>query len=131
MSIEVLATTSIAGATPAASDFAQAPIATYNTFTSQAWVTTPTIDLSAFANQTVYLAIAYTSADNQADNQVKLLGIRKSFLVRQPSSIDALAQSMSISGPDAIYSTDYLVSDFDYAVYSCGGGMSETVSLPF
>lgn len=130
MSIEVLATTSIAGATPAASDFAQAPIATYNTFTGQAWVTTPAIDLSAFANQTVYLAIRHTSTDNQADNQVKLLGIRN-LLVRQPSSIDASAQSMSLSGPDAIYSTDYLVSDFDYAIYNCGGSMSETVSITF
>ncbi|MBB00743.1 MAG: hypothetical protein CMN34_07420 [Saprospirales bacterium] len=133
MSIEVLATNSIAGATPSASDFTQAPIATYNTFANQTWVTTPTIDLSdpALANQTVYLAIHHTTLDDATGiAQDKLFGIRN-MLVRQTLPIDAIAQSMSLSGAAEIYSTDYLVSDFDYAAYSCGGGMSEAVSITF
>lgn len=112
MTAELMIATTLAGATPVPSDFTS--IQTLALTGDQTW-TDYTQDLSAYANQSVYLAIRHTSVDQALGNQLKILGLRN-FKVTEAIASDVVIDSVNLlSGvfhPSHIGTFDYYVVDY-------------------
>lgn len=124
MSVEILAATTLAGATPAPGDFTL--VQSITPAGTQAWEAIE-VDLIAYANMGTYLAFRNTTNDATAGNQVKLLGLRNVQVV-EIAADDITLNSISIVGAGT-GSTDYLQADFDYAFYGCGGDAAAQVEI--
>ena len=127
MTLDLMVTTTIAGATPVPSDFT-AVEATYTTGTAQAW-DTKTVDLSSYSGSTIYIAWRFNTNDPTAGNDVKIVALRNLELSNLLTN-DVEATSMSLNTAEN-YTTDYLVTNLDYSVYSCQGSANETVDITF
>lgn len=106
INLEVLVATSLAGATPAPSDFTL--VQTITPTGSGLWETEIT-NLSAYANQSVYIAIRNFSVDATAGNQVKLTGI-KNFRVLEPAASDLAISAIVFD--ETKYLVDGLIVEF-------------------
>lgn len=121
--LEVRIATSLAGATPVASDFTTV-LGTYspdNAFGT--WTLHPGLDLSTFGGMGAYLAFVNVSNDED------IHGFRNMRIV-QIEDEDVRSDAIDLAGAEE-YMTDYLVADIPYAVYGCEGPAAESVSITF
>ncbi len=109
--ISIFATTSIAGAVPAASDFTGAALATVAA--TNAWAVAPTVDLSSLGNQaTVYIAVVNTTTAC-AD----LVAV-KDILIKNNTGIEVSLNDLSVVTDDL--SNTSLVAN--YSILDCATG---------